>query len=73
VALPEELSEGLNEAEPSKYELVTRNKGYFVGLKIDLREVTIGEIKPLILEAWQFRKCQKKSPNYKFCDLIAVD
>ncbi|SRR5260221_7026418 len=60
VALPKELSIGLNKAEPSKFELVTRNRGYFVGLKIDLQEVTITEIRPLILEAWQFKKSFKK-------------
>lgn len=62
-ALPEELSRGLSNAEPFKFELVTRNRGYFVGLKINLREVTIAEIKPLILEAWQFKKIPKKSKS----------
>ena len=60
MALPEPLAEALANSEPEKFELVRRNKKYFVGLKADLRKSAIAGLKPLIQEAYNFRRTGKK-------------
>ncbi|MBX2925659.1 MAG: MmcQ/YjbR family DNA-binding protein [Chitinophagaceae bacterium] len=60
MALPEELSKALSNDEPDKFELVRRNKKHFVGLKARLQNTSIIELKPLILQAYEYRKLKKK-------------
>lgn len=60
MALPEELSAALSGNEPAKFELVRRNRNYFVGLKVNLQKTTITELKPLIQQAYEHRKSKKK-------------
>ena len=60
MALPELLAEALANSEPQKFELVRRNKKYFVGLKADLKKTGIADLKPLIEEAYSYRKPVKK-------------
>ncbi|HTN06534.1 MULTISPECIES: MmcQ/YjbR family DNA-binding protein [Agriterribacter] len=60
MALPELLAESLSNSEPEKFELVRRNRKYFVGLKADLKNTGIADLKPLIQEAYNFRKTGKK-------------
>jgi hypothetical protein len=60
MALPELLAESLANSEPEKFELVRRNRKYFVGLKADLRNTGIADLKPLIQEAYNHRKAGKK-------------
>ncbi len=60
MALPEDLSEALSNSEPLKFELVYRNKKYFAGLKADLQNISIAVLKPLILQAYEYRKLKKK-------------
>ena len=60
MALPEPLAEALANSEPEKFELVRRNKKYFVGLKADLKNTGIAGLKPLIQEAYNYRKTGKK-------------
>lgn len=59
MALPESLAEALSSGEPGKFELVRRNKKYFVGLKVDLKKTAIADLKPLIEEAHSYRKKAK--------------
>lgn len=60
MALPELLAESLSKSEPEKFELVRRNRKYFVGLKADLKKTGIADLKPLIQEAYSYRKQGKK-------------
>lgn len=60
MALPEPLADALSGNEPEKFELVRRNKKYFVGLKADLKTTGIADLKPLIQEAYNYRKAAKK-------------
>lgn len=60
MALPEELSIALSGREPEKFELVHRNRKYFVGLKVNLQKSTITELMPLIQQAYEHRKLNKK-------------
>ncbi|HVS94161.1 MAG TPA: MmcQ/YjbR family DNA-binding protein [Mucilaginibacter sp.] len=60
MALPEKLSKLLSGEEPEKFELVHRNKNYFIGLKVNLQQSTITDLKPLILQAYEYRKSAKK-------------
>jgi hypothetical protein len=60
MALPEDLSKALSDNEPEKFELVHRNKKYFVGLKVKLQNTSITALKPLILQAYEYRKLKKK-------------
>jgi hypothetical protein len=60
MALPQDLSEELSKNEPQKFELVYRNRKYFVGLKANLQNTSLAELKPLILEAYEYRKVKKK-------------
>lgn len=59
MSLPEELSKALSSVEPKKFELVERNKKYFVGLKINLSLCTVTELRPLIIQAYEYRKSKK--------------
>lgn len=59
MALPEELSKALSLDVPEKFQLVHRNKKYFVGLKINLQQTTIDELRPLIMQACEHRKLKR--------------
>jgi len=50
----------LSDNEPEKFELVQRNRKYFVGLKVKLQNTSIIELKPLIQQAYEYRKLKKK-------------
>jgi len=60
MALPKDLSEALSNNEPDKFELVHRNRNYFVGLKVNLQKSTITGLKPLIQQAYEYQKLKKK-------------
>ncbi|MBX3253222.1 MAG: MmcQ/YjbR family DNA-binding protein [Chitinophagaceae bacterium] len=60
ISMAEDMCKALADSEPDKYELVIRNKKYFIGLKINLNLVTPAEIKPLIATAWEFQKNKMK-------------
>jgi len=59
LSLPEKLSNELSLHEPDKFELVYRNRNYFIGIKVNLRQSDIDDLKPLIIEAYQHRRQQK--------------
>lgn len=56
LALPQAYSEAMAEAEPNKYETVWRQGRYFVGLRVALENIKPDELKPMIQEAWEFRR-----------------
>lgn len=60
MALPQELCEALSTDEPEKFELVVRNKKYFVGLKVILQQISISQLKPLIIQSYEYKKLKKK-------------
>lgn len=60
MALPLELCEALSADEPEIFELVIRNKKYFVGLKINLQPISIHQLKPLIEKSYEYKKLEKK-------------
>jgi hypothetical protein len=60
MALPEKLSNELSSHEPGKFELTYRNKMYFIGIKVNLQQSDIEDLKPLIIEAYQHKRQQKK-------------
>jgi hypothetical protein len=56
LALPQPLSEALAEDNPASYEVIWRNGRFFVGTKVNLRSVSIHDLKPLIEEAYKNRQ-----------------
>jgi len=59
MSLAETSSNKLSSYEPDKFELVYRNRKYFVGIKVNLRYSEINELKPLIIEAYEYIRRQK--------------
>lgn len=60
MSLPIDFSEALSNSDPEKCELVYRNKKYFVGIKVNLQKISITELRPLIVEAYEYRQLKKK-------------
>lgn len=60
MALPQDLCETLSSDKPETFELVFRNKKYFIGLKINLQKATIDQLNPLIVQAYEYKKLKKK-------------
>ncbi len=60
VSLPQELCEALSVDEPEIFELVIRNRNYFVGLKINLQKISISQLKSLLVQSYEYIKSKKK-------------